>query len=146
MNMKKSVLLLAVLVACGGHKSEPQDPSGPSVMGVQDTGDPNDHSGTMVPPEKMDEIQNDLKRKQVIISRCLANAVEAGDAKKNTRGKVTVELVVSTSGHAQDVKVVKTDFQTSSIGDCVKKHVEEIEFPQIPRQYPTSYTYAMEAD
>jgi len=145
MTMKK-ILLVAVLVGCGGHKSQPQDPNGPSVMGVQDTGDPNDHSGNMVPPEKMDEIQNDLKRKQQIISRCLANAVEAGDVKKNTHGKVAVELVVSTSGQAQNVKVIKTDFQAASVNDCVKKHVESIEFPQIPKQYPTSYTYAMEAD
>jgi len=145
MTMKK-ILLLAVLVACGGHKSQPQDPSGPSVMGVQDTGDPSDHSGNMVPPEKMDEIQNDLKRKQQIISRCLANAVEAGEAKKNTHGKVTVELVVSMSGKAENVKVLKTDFQAASIGDCVVHHVQEIEFPQIPKQYPTSFTYAMEAD
>jgi hypothetical protein len=141
----RSVLLLAVLVACGGHKSQPQDPSGPSVMGVQDTGDPNDHSGNMVPPEKMDEIQNDLKRKQMIISRCLAEAIEAGEAKKNTHGKVTVELVVSTGGHAENVKVIKSDL-AGPIGDCVKKHVEEIAFPQIPKQYPTSFTYAMEAD
>ncbi|MBV8757778.1 MAG: AgmX/PglI C-terminal domain-containing protein [Deltaproteobacteria bacterium] len=142
----RSVLLLAVVFACGGHKSEPQEPRGESVLGVQDTGDPNDHSGNMVPPEKMDEIQNDLKRKQMIISHCLAEAVERGDAKKNTHGKVTVELTVSTGGHAEGVKVIKSDFQAASIGDCVKKHVEEIAFPQIPKQYPTSYTYAMEAD
>jgi hypothetical protein len=145
MTMKK-ILLLAVLVACGGHKSQPQDPSGPSVMGVQDTGDPNDHSGNMIPPEKMDEIQNDLKRKEMIISRCLADAVEAGDAKKNTHGKVVVELTVSTSGKAQNVKVMKSDFQAKSINDCTVKHVEDIEFPQIPKQYPTSFTYSMEAD
>ena len=142
----KKALLLAVLVACGGHKSQPQDPSGPSVMGVQDQGDPTDRSGNMIPPEKMDEIQNDLKRKQQIISRCLADAVEAGDAKKNTHGKVVVELVVSTSGKAQNVKVVKSDFTAQSINDCTKKHVEDIEFPQIPKQYETSFTYAMEAD
>jgi hypothetical protein len=142
----KKALLLAVLVACGGHKSAPQDPSGPSVMGVQDTGDPTDRSGNMIPPEKMDEIQNDLKRKQQIISRCLADAVEAGDAKKNTHGKVVVELVVSTSGKAQNVKVVKSDFTAQSVNDCTKKHVEDIEFPQIPKQYETSFTYAMEAD
>jgi hypothetical protein len=146
MKMTRALLLAAVLVACGGHKSQPQDPSGPSVMGVQDTGDPNDHSGSMVPPEKMDEIQNDLKRKQMIISRCLAEAIEAGEAKKNTHGKVTVELVVSTGGQAQSVKIIKSDFQANSISECVKKHVEEIAFPQIPKQYPTSFTYAMEAD
>jgi hypothetical protein len=145
MNMKKMLLLAVVLVACGGHKSQPQDPSGPSVMGVRDTGDPNDHSGSMVPPEKMDEIQQDLKRKQMIVSRCLAEAIEAGEAKKNTHGKVTVELVVTTAGQASDVKVIKSDL-AEPVGECVKKHVEEIAFPQIPKQYPTSYTYAMEAD
>jgi hypothetical protein len=142
----KKALLLAVLVACGGHKSQPQDPTGPSVLGVQDQGDPTDRSGNMIPPEKMDEIQNDLKRKQQIISRCLADAVEAGEAKKNTHGKVVVELVVSTSGKAQNVKVVKSDFTAQSVNDCTKKHVEDIEFPQIPKQYETSFTYAMEAD
>ncbi len=142
----KKALLLAVLFACGGHKSEPQEPKGESVLGVQDTGDPNDHSGNMIPPEKMDEIQQDLKRKEMIISHCLAEAVEAGDAKKNTHGKVVVELVVSTSGKAQNVKIVKSDFTAQSINDCTKKHVEDIEFPQIPKQYETSFTYAMEAD
>jgi uncharacterized protein (DUF2267 family) len=145
MTMKK-ILFLAVLVACGGHKSQPQDPSGPSVMGVTDTGDPNDHSGNMIAPEKIDEIQNDLSRKQMIISRCLADAIEAGEAKHNTHGKVTVELVVSTSGKAQNVKVVKTDIQAPSVLECTKKHVEDIEFPQLKKQFETSYTYAMEAD
>ena len=50
------------------------------------------------------------------------------------------------SGKAENVKVLKTDFQAASIGDCVVHHVQEIEFPQIPKQYPTSFTYAMEAD
>ena len=143
----KKILLLAVLVACGGHKAASNnEPSGPSVMGVQDQGDSTDRSGNMIPPEKMDEIQNDLKRKQMIISRCLADAVEAGEAKKNTHGKVTIELVVSTSGKAENVKVVKSDIQAQSVLDCTKKHVESIEFPQIPKQYETSYTFAMEAD
>lgn len=143
----KKILLLAVLVACGGHKAASNnEPSGPSVMGVQDQGDPNDHSGNMIPPEKMDEVQNDLKRKQMIISRCLADAVEAGEAKKNTHGKVTVELVVSTSGKAENVKIVKSDIQAQSVLDCTKKHVESIEFPQLPKQFETSFTYAMEAD
>ena len=142
----KKILLLAILAACGGHKSSPQDPSGPSVMGVEDKGDPNDHSGSMIAPEKMDEVQNDLKRKEMIISRCLADAVEAGEAKHNTRGKVTVELTVSTEGKAQNVRVVKSDIQTQSVLDCTKKHVEDIEFPQIKKRFETSYTYSMEAD
>jgi hypothetical protein len=145
MTMKK-ILLLAILAACGGHKSAPADPSGPSVMGVEDKGDPNDHSGRMISPEKMDEVQNDLKRKEMIISRCLADAVEAGEAKHNTHGKVTVELTVSTEGKAQNVRVVKSDIQAQSVLDCTKKHVEDIEFPQLKKNFETSFTFAMEAD
>ena len=143
----KMILLMAALAACGGHKpADPNDPSGPSVMGVQDQGDPNDHSGNMIAPEKIDEVQNDLKRKEMIISRCLADAVEAGEAKHNTHGKVTVELTVSTEGKAQNVKVVKSDIQTQSVLDCTKKHVESIEFPQLKKNFETSFTFAMEAD
>jgi hypothetical protein len=147
MTMKK-ILLLAILAACH-HKSastDPNDPSGPSVVGMQDKGDPSDHSGNMIPPEKMDEVQNDLKRKQMIISRCLADAVEAGNAKKNTHGKITLEFVVSMAGRAENVKIVKSEIAAQQVQDCTKKHVEEIEFPQLPKPYETSYTFSMEAD
>ena len=100
----------------------------------------------MIPPEKMDEIQNDLKRKEMIISRCLADAVEAGDAKKNTHGKVVVELTVSPSGKAPERQGHEVRLPGEVDRRLHVKHVEDIEFPQIPKQYPTSFTYSMEAD
>ena len=145
----KRLMILAVVLGCGGHKTADTtqgEENTPSVAGMQSTGDSTDHSGAMIPPDKMDEVQNDLKRKSMVVSRCLADAVEAGDVKKNTHGKITLEFVVSTGGKAENIKVVKSDIDAQSVQDCTKKHVAEIEFPQLPHPYETSYTYAMEAD
>ena len=138
---------LLALAACGG-KQKPADtgPTGPSVVGMGDSGDPNDHSGGMIPPEKMDEVTQDLGRKQMIISQCYARAMEQGEVKRGSHGKVTFEIVISPAGRATTIRVDKTDITEQSVIDCAKKHVEDIEFPQLPKQYETSYTYAMEAN
>ena len=145
--MKNALLSLLVVAACGGNKKQAdQDTTGPSVVGMQDTGDSTDRSGTMIPPEKMDEVTQDLRRKQMIISQCYARAMEDGQVKRGSHGKVTFEIVISTEGKATSVKVDKTDIQEQGVLDCAKKHVEDIEFPQLPKQYETSYTFAMEAN
>lgn len=145
----KTCALFAViaLAACGG-KQKPTDtgPSGPSVLGVGDSGDPTDHSGGMIPPEKMDEVSQDLARKQMIISQCYARAMEQGEVKHGSHGKVTFEIVISPEGRASSIKVDKTDITDEGVIDCAKKHVQDIEFPQLPKRYETSYTYAMEAN
>jgi hypothetical protein len=100
----------------------------------------------MVPAEKMDEVTQALSRKQMIISRCLSTAVEAGEVPKSTRGKVTLEISIAPSGQATKVDVIKSSIPASSVQGCVKRKVEEIAFPELPKQYETSYTYAMEAN
>jgi hypothetical protein len=147
MSMMKSVLAVVLIVAaCGGKQKTSGDDTGASVLGQPDTGDPTDRSGNMISPEKMDEVTQDLKRKQMIVSRCMSTAQEAGEVKKGTHGKVTFEIVIDTSGKATSVKVAKTDIQNEGVLGCAKKHVEDISFPQLPKQYETSFTYAMEAN
>ena len=143
--MKKIVCAVLLVAACGG-KSKPAD-----TVPVEDNSTPHeqaqDQGGDMIPPEKMDEVANDLKRKAMIISRCLADAMETKDVPRGAHGKVTLELVIGTAGHADSVKVVKSDFRNApKVDDCVVKHVQEIEFPQMPKTYETSYTYPMEAN
>jgi hypothetical protein len=138
----KRFALLAALVACGGHKK--QDTTPPP--------DPNDHpthvdnGGNMIPPEKMDEVNQDLKRRNDLVSRCLANAMEAGEVKRGTHGHIAFEITVGTSGHATDVKVIKSDIDAKSVLDCATKHVQDTGFPELPKPYETSYTYAVEAN
>ena len=145
MTMLKILCAVLAIAACGGK----QNPNpGPTVDETGEHADtPADQSGNMIPPEKMDEVSNDLKRKAMIISRCLADAMETKDVPRGAHGKVTLELVIGTGGHADSVKVVKSDFRNApKVDDCVVKHVQEIEFPNLPKSYETSYTYPMEAN
>lgn len=147
--MMKNGLLLVVLAAaaCGSKNKNDAEESGGATIDTQaTTGDPTDRSASMVPAEKMDEVNQALSRKQMIVSRCLAQAVEAGEVPKSTHGKMTLEISIAPSGKATKVDVVKSSIQAVSVQGCVKKKVEEITFPELPKQYETSYTYAMEAN
>jgi hypothetical protein len=143
-----AVLLVALLAAaaCGSKNKNDTNEGGSTIDTSATTGDPTDHSGNMVPPEKMEEVNSALLRKNQIISRCLSAAVEDGSVPKGTHGKVTVELSISPAGQATKVDVIKSSIESKEVQGCVKRHVEEIAFPQLPKQYETSYTYAMEAN
>lgn len=146
MTMVKLAGLIAfcTLAACGGKQPQATTPAddtsgGESTVAMPTGGD------VMVPPEKMDEIQRLLERKQGIVSRCLATAVDNKELPRNSRGKMTLELVISESGKAGDVKVMQSSLESPKLETCVVDIVKEIQFPTLPRSYPTSYTYAFEA-
>ena len=150
--MKRAILLLVLATACGGsQKTQPDDPqsgggagnpSGVEGSGGAVTGDTADN---MLSPDKMDEAERALNRKSMIMSQCLAEAMEAGAVKRGSHGKVALEITVD-NGKASSVKVIKSDFQVDSINDCVIRHVKEVEFPVMKKTYETSHTYAMEAN
>jgi hypothetical protein len=141
--MVKMAMCVAFLAAACGHKQADTTPE-PNPNTTETP--PPDESGNMIPPEKMDEVNNDLKRKEMIISRCLADAMEAGEIPHGTHGHVRFEIKIGTDGHATDVSVDKTDIQAKGVIECAKKHITDIEFPTLPRPYETSYLYAMEAN
>lgn len=142
--MVKQLSIAVVLVAaCGGGKqaqTTPVDTSGDEQPVTPPTNNPN-----MVPPEKMEEITRMLDRKQRIMARCLADAVDAKDLPKNSRGRITLEIVISPSGSPDKVAVIKSSLESKMLTDCVIGHVKSITFPELPKPYPTSYTYAFEA-
>src|SRR5881392_817655 len=115
MTTTKSLLFIAVLTiaaACGNkNKNDANEGGGATIDTQATTGDPTDRSGSMVPPEKMEEVNSALLRKNNIISRCLSSAVEAGNAPKGTHGKVTVELSIAPSGQATKVEVIKSTIE-----------------------------------
>jgi hypothetical protein len=141
--MVKHVMWIALIVGCHHDQPPPVEPGGPTVV---DTGDPTDRSGSMIPPEKMDEVEQNFRRKADLMSHCLSTAMGNGDVKKGTRGKIALEVVISTAGEVSSAKILRSDIEAQSVQDCVLKHVKEIAFPQLPKQYETSHTYAMEAN
>jgi hypothetical protein len=145
--MTKHLLCAVVLLAACGGKQKTNDTT--TTSSGDDTSEHTsavDESGQMIPPEKMDEVTHALQRKEMTISRCLADAMEAKEVPRGTHGKVTFEIVFDTSGKPSSVKVDKTDIQANSVIECAKKHVADVQVSALPKQYETSYTYAMEAN
>jgi hypothetical protein len=136
----------AALAACGGHKSQPADPGSGGETADESGGgmtQPCNDNG-MCPPETLDRIKELLDSKRITMSRCLSDAVTAGQAGKNAKGKVTVEFVISTSGQAKNVKIGSSTVKSKAVEDCVVGKVEAMAFPEVPKDLDWSYTYGFE--
>ena len=142
----RAALIAVVVIGCGGGgKKQSEESTGPTIDPNATTGDTTDRSGSMISGDKMDEINRLLDRKRPTVSRCLTMVVDNGGLPKGSRGTMTLDITVSTAGKASSVKVIKSSLESKPLEDCVIGKVNEIEFPQIPSQYQTTYAYAFEA-
>ena len=141
------VLAIAILMAaCGGKAKPVAEPVGPTVgAGGEMHDDRVGGEGTMIAPEKMDEIKRLLDRKQNIVSHCLAIAVDNKELPKNSRGKLLVEFKIASDGHSSGHKVIEKSLESKTLEECVIGHIQEIQFPAIAHPIDYSYSYAFEA-
>jgi hypothetical protein len=144
MTMVKLMIAALLLGACGGGKKADTKPDEGGGLGERTYENQPTNDDNMISPDKAEEIQNLLQRKERIMSRCLADAVDAKELPKNSRGKITLEITVNTDG-SSEVKVVNKTLESAKLEECVIGHVKSIVFPQIRVKYPTSYTYGFEA-
>jgi hypothetical protein len=142
--------VLVGLIACGGGgKKDTNEPTGDGDGGdVGDAGDGGGDGGgdVMVPPEKMDEINVRLDRKRPTAARCLSDAILDGSAAKSTRGKITLEFVVSMAGKAESIRIAKSTLNNESVEQCVVAKVQDIAFPELPKPLEWSYTFSMDSN
>jgi TonB family protein len=138
----RALVAAALLAGCGSKHADTTPAAADGAAGEPSA---RASGGEMVPPEKMDEINRSLERKRQIMAHCLATAVDNKELPRNARGKVTVEIVISPNGRAEDVKVVRASLESKTLNECVISHVKEIQFPDLPKPYETSYTYGFEA-
>jgi hypothetical protein len=136
-----AAIVAGLAAGCGGKHADttPSGGGGGTTAGEPASG------GDQVPPEKMDEINRDLERKRQIMSHCLATAIDNQELPKGSAGKITLEIVIAPGGKAESIKVVRSTLESRSLSDCVIHHVQEIQFPDLPKPYETSYTYGFEA-
>jgi outer membrane biosynthesis protein TonB len=132
------------LAGCGGKHGDttPSEPTGGDATAAPSS---TPSSEQMVSPDTMDEINRSLSRKRQSMSRCLALAIDNKELPRAAKGKVTVELVIAPSGKADDVKIVRATVESRMLNECVIGRVKEIQFPELPKPYQTSYTYGFEA-
>lgn len=150
--MKRSDKLLAAALAvacsaaCGGKDKGAEAPSDPGGgEGTEVADDDGGDNPQMVAPERMDEIKALLDRKRTIVARCLPEAIEAGKAQKNARGRITLEFVISRQGKARGLKVAEATLDSEMVQECTMNHVANIDFGALPRDLEWSYTYSFEA-
>jgi len=134
--MRQALAFAIACAACGGSK---QAATTPAPAGEAAT-----TGSDLVPPEKMDEINRNLDRKRQVMAHCLASAVDAKELPRSSRGKVTIEIVI-TGGKAESVKIVRSTLESPMLASCVIARVKEIQFPELTRPYETSCTYGFEA-
>jgi hypothetical protein len=140
-----TLALVVSLAACGGGgKSEDTTPDdeggGGGGMSTDDTSDPG-----MCPPEKLDAIKVALDRKRNAATRCLTDAIDAGEADKNARGAITLGFVIETSGQPRDIAVQEASLDSKMVQACVIDVVAKMTFPELPQDLDWSYTFAFEA-
>jgi hypothetical protein len=140
------LVLAALAIGCGGGCGGGDGPHADTTPARATGGGQADadHSD-QVPIEKMDEITRSLERKRPIMSHCLAIAVDNKELPKNSRGKVTLEISIAPNGKADSVKVARASFESKTLTECMIHHIQEIQFPELPRPFGTSYTYGFEA-
>ena|SRR5438309_273946 len=140
-----AVMGLLIGAGCGGHKSQPARPTGDDTGGGETSANPCGDNG-MCPPETLDRIKEVLDAKRLTVSRCLSDAVVAGKADKAAKGAVSLSFVITTSGRPRDVKVSQSTIGSKAVDECVIAKVEQIAFPEVPKDLDWSYTYAFESN
>src|SRR5436190_7105390 len=117
-----AVGMIGALAACGGKKHEDTTTSGTTIDN-NTHGDTTDHSGSMIPPEKMDQVLQLLNRKGTAVSRCLTMVVDNKELPKNSRGKLTLGITISPAGKATTVKLISTTLESKPLEECVTAKV-----------------------
>jgi hypothetical protein len=138
---------MAATACGGGQKSADTTPLDETGGGGGEEGSRPDPGGggAMVLPETMDNIQRRFERKRSAVSRCLSAAVDAKELPRTARGKITLNVVINPGGKAGEIKVARATLDSPMLTECVIAKVREINFPEVPQPFPTSYTYGFEA-
>jgi hypothetical protein len=138
-----SLAFALTVVACGGSQGEQSTTPEPADEEMQAA--PADDGGdVLIPEEKFTEIQSTFQRKEPIVARCYAAAIEAGELEKNAKGYFTVGLTITPDGSPTQIKVLETNLESSSLESCVLGHVKTWKLATLPRSLEYSYTYQFE--
>lgn len=140
--MRIALIVGLTLAACGGSSkpaaTTPTSSDGEDRAEVSEGDD-------LVAPERMDEIKTLLDRKRTAAARCLADAINRGDAPKNASGHIAVGFTIGTGGRATGAKVLESSVDNDGVERCVIEKIESIEFGSLPKPLEWSYVFAFES-
>ena len=141
--MRKWLMVLAAMAACGGGEKAAEEPVEPVADVESDEGDDSGDEG-MIPAEKFDEIKRTFERKQTQVSRCFVAGVDAGEIQKTDKGAVTIGATITKAGKASNIRVIETTFKSPAMEQCIKDKVAGWVFTTLPQELDYSYQYRLE--
>lgn len=88
-----------------------------------------------VTPEQNDAIDAVFRRKAPQLQSCWAEEFDRSHNKK-LEGDISLQMMVSKTGHARDVKIVKSTMGVDAVDQCVIKEITGWAFPEGPADAP----------
>jgi hypothetical protein len=128
-------------LGCGGGAKGAEEPSGGGEEVAN--GDDGEGESGIIAEETMDEIQATFDRRRRNASRCLVDAMNAGEIGKNEKATALVTLTITRGGKPSRVKVDATP-KSEAFSSCIAQHVESMTFPSLSHDLDYSYAFAFE--
>jgi hypothetical protein len=138
--MRRVILWTAALVmaACASETGSRRTTSAAPSEGA---GEASGGDADAIPPEKLEEIQDTLRRKQQEISHCWTD--EATRTKnRSLEVEIMLKLTIGPQGRATNVGVVKDTIKSNDFEQCVVEMVKSFDFPVIPTAKELTWSYA----
>jgi|GEM_PF-5307665 len=147
------VVAVALLAACGGAQKDAEEPAPVDDGLVGDVPQLKDAESqyedvdeVSMPPEKMEEVNLALKKRETSAGRCFGNALAKGEVKGKSKGYVTVNVTFAAAGTVSEVDVAESSLGAPTVEACVVAEVRRARVSELPEVFRTSYTYRFERD
>jgi TonB family protein len=127
--MRRLLLLVAGLAACGGAKTESAAPV--ATAEVQKSTDPAAYAA----------VAEAFAKHRPNVSQCFANAVAQKELDDSPHGRVKLALTVLPSGRPENVRVAESSLNSKSVEDCVVATVQKWSLPAPAQPLDFLFTY-----
>ena len=96
----------------------------------------------VVPPEKLEEIELILERKQKDVAHCWTDEAERTH-NRNLVIDLMLKFTIEKEGRANDVQILKDSVSSKEFESCVLEMVKAFDFPAIPSSQEMTWQYKL---
>ena len=137
----RMLALCAVLVtACAGSKKAPEEAGENGSTGTE-TGEEGGSSSGMEDIDTYEEIVAVFERKRPSVARCFSDAVRDGRLDKNRKGTLSLTMVITTGGKAENVQVASDTLKSPEVESCVLAIIPNWSLPKPTERLDFSFSY-----
>jgi len=126
---------IATMVAMGCAMNQPRQRLPPPTEATGES-----VAEDVVPPEKLEEIQLILQRKQQDVAHCWTDEAER-TKNRNLVIDVMFKLTIEREGRASDVQIMKNSISSKEFDSCLLTMVRGFDFPAIPSSQEMTWQY-----